>query len=68
MTKSEATMKASDIYGQIYRIRQQFFQPTHIGLGTWGKHLPLSSQAEALIKTLTKERNKYLRLAKKLGN
>ena len=57
--------QANALYSQIYRIRQNAFVPSHIGLGTWGKTTVSTTQA-ARIAELTKERSKVYSKAKRL--
>lgn len=57
---------ADALYGRIYRIRQACFVPTHIGLGTWGRHEPMSETQGSKVAELQRERNKLLGKARRL--
>jgi len=57
--------QADALYSQIFRIRTASFVPSHIGLGTWGKYVPMDDQT-ARIQTLTKERTRIYSKAKRL--
>lgn len=48
----------SALYAQIYGIRRGHFQPTHIGLGTWGRQLPLGERAATRVAELSKQRSR----------
>ena len=53
-------------YTEIYRIRKSLFQPTHIGLGTWGRQGKPSEAQQARIKELQKVRSRHMARYKKL--
>lgn len=58
--------EASELYGEIYRIRKSYFVPSHIGLGVWGTwQKPTGHMAERIAQQ--KQRSRLLGRARRLA-
>ena len=62
----ELMREAHGIYTQMYNLRKRFFHVTHVGLGTWGRQMPLDEQSAARMQELTKQRNRILGQARRI--